>query len=99
MVQACDQFYPLGGDIVSVTVSVFGLWTAIGASDGSGGAGDNTHFVWRDVPSGKLLYDRAGLRVADASNECLHVHSMCVCIAHCRCHGDIRGLEITPLNE
>jgi len=71
---------------------------AIGASDGSGGAGDNAHYVWRDVSTGKLLYDRAGLRVTGARNKCLHVHFMCVCIAHCRYQG-IRELAITPLNE
>lgn len=96
--QASEHFDPLGGDIVSVTVCVFGRSMAIGASDGSGGAGDNAHYVWRDVSTGKLLYDRAGLRVTGARNKCLHVHFMCVCIAHCRYQG-IRELAITPLNE
>ena len=79
-VQACDHFYPLGGDIVSVSVSVFGRWMAIGTNSGSDGAGDNVHLVWRHAPTGKLLYDRAVLRATGARNKCLHTLHVCV---HC----------------
>ena len=76
--QASVHFDHLGGDIVSVTVCVFWRSMAIGASDGSGGAGDNAHFVWRDAPSGKLLYDRmaCALLVREIN---AYTYTSCVC--------------------
>ena len=60
---------------MSAAVSVFGRSMAMGASVGSDGAGHNAHLVWRNVPTGKFLYARPGLRFAGARNvhACMYV--------------------------